>query len=157
MNSLEILRKLEEEKELTFLEKLLAVTNGSVTQLLEIHLGESVKIRTLGLEVKKAGKISEKLNVAVGDEVNFREVEITDQKGNALILAKSWIPIKRLKSEFKEDLMKADVPIGKLLIKHKLEVRRELLDASIVDCKVRRTYNIIHNNEILMRIEETIL
>jgi len=157
MNSLELLRKLEEEKELTFLEKILALTNGSVTQILEIYLGEPVKLCTLSQEVKDAGVLALDLELSEADEVNFREVEIADQKGKALIKARSWIPLKRLEEGFKEDLMKADVPIGKLLIKHKIEVRRELLEASIVADKVQRIYNILHKGEILMRVEETIL
>lgn len=157
MNSLEIVKKLEKEKELNLLEKILAVTNGSVTQILEICLGQSVKIHTINQNVKKAGKIADKLGVSVNSKVNFREVEITDQNGNFLIKAKSWTPLKRLEAGFKEDLMKADTPIGKLLIKHKIEARRELLDVGIYEGKIKRTYNIIRNNEVLMRIEETIL
>ena len=154
MNSLEILRNLEKEKRLSLIEKVLAVTNGSVTQILEAYLGESVKIRTISQEVKEAGELGTTLDVDESDEVNFREVEITDQKGNVLILAKSWTPLKRLESEFREDLMKADVPIGKLLIKHKIEARRELIDVRIENEKVKRVYDIIRDNKILMRIEE---
>ena len=156
MNSLEILKNLEKERKLSLIEKILAVTNGSVTQILEVWLGEEVKIKTLSQEVKEAGKLGTALGVDEKDEVNFRDVEIIDQKGNVLIKARSWIPISRLESEFKEDLMRADVPIGKLLIKHNIEARRELLDVKIVDNKIVRYYNIVNKGKILIRIEETI-
>lgn len=156
MNSLDILERLGREKELSRLERILAVTNGSVTQMLEVWLGEPVRIRTLSQEVKEAGGMAGRLGVDGGDEVNFREVEIIDREGKVLIRAKSWTPLKRLEPGFKEDLMKADVPIGKLLMKHGMEVRRELLDVWMEDGKVRRAYNIIRNGEILMRIEESI-
>ena len=155
MNSLEILSTLESQKELSLIEKILAVTNGSVTQILEIWLGEEISIRTLSQEVKEAGKLGTVLGVSKNDQVNFREVEIIG-KGKVLIKARSWIPIKRLDAEFKDDLMKANVPIGKLLIKHNIEGRRELLKVWIEEGHVKRLYNIIHKGKILLRIEETI-
>jgi beta-ribofuranosylaminobenzene 5'-phosphate synthase len=154
MNSLEILKDLEKQKKLTPLERILAVTNGSVTQIVETHIGEEVKIRTIKQEVKRAGEFADWLDVGEDDAVNFREVEIADQSGKVWVKAKSWIPVKRLKQEFKDDLMKADVPIGKLLIKHGIEARRELLDVWVENNRVKRLYNIINNGETLMRIEE---
>jgi chorismate-pyruvate lyase len=154
MDSLDILAKLEKERKLTTLEKILAVTNGSVTQILEIYLGEPIKIRTVKQEVKEAGEIAGKLGVKESDDVNIREVEITDQRENVLIKARSWAPLKRLEPGFKEDLMRADVPIGKLLIKHRIEARRELLSVGIKGNRLYRAYNMMRNGEILMRIEE---
>lgn len=154
MNPLELLKRLEKKKKLSFLEKVLTVTTGSVTQILEAYVGEPVKIKTISQEVKEAGDFAGRLAVRKTDLVNFREVEITDQKGEVLIRAKSWTPLKRLERGFKDDLMKADVPIGELLAKHNIETRRELLGACIEARKVKRTYNIIRNGEILMRIEE---
>ncbi len=155
MDSLAVLKKLEKEKKLSPLEKMLAVTNGSVTQILETYTGASVRIKTLSQEVKPAGSMSKDLGVAKSDRVNFREVEILDADGMLLVTAKSWTPLKRLEPAFRDDLMKADVPIGKLLLKHKIEARRELLDARIEGGKVKRTYNIINKEEVLMRIRET--
>jgi len=154
MKSLEIIRKLGERRKLSLIEKILAVTNGSVTQILEIITDGPVDIRTLRQEVKKAGDMAQALEVNRSDKVSFREVEILDRGGNVLMKAKSWIPLKRLEPEFEDDLMRADVPIGKLLIKHKIEARRELEDARIEDGRVKRVYNIIRKGEVLMRIEE---
>lgn len=153
MNTLDILRGLEKEKKLSSLERVLAVTDGSVTHMLEAHFGP-VRIRTLSQEVKEAGVLANELNVAKTDSVNFREVEIVDQFGRVLVRARSWTPLKRLEPEFKDDLMKADVPIGKLLVKHHIEARRELLDARVERGRIVRTYDIIRNGEVLMRVEE---
>jgi chorismate-pyruvate lyase len=157
MNPLEIIRGLEKKREVTPIEKILAVTDGSVTRILEAWLGEEVGIKTISQEVKSAGKLGTTLGVSEEDEVNFREVEIVSENGKVLVRAKSWIPIKRLESGFKEDLMKADVPIGKLLVKHDIEARRELLDVGMVDDKIVRHYNIINKEKILMKIEEELL
>lgn len=155
MNSLDVLRELEKKAKLSLFEKILAVTNGSITQLLEVYLGEPVKLKTIRQEMRAADEeTAKKLDVGAGEDVNFREVEITDGKGNVLVFAKSIMPIRRLDEKFKEDLTKADVPIGKLLIGHKIEARRELLNVGLNGKKLRRTYNLIHKNKILMQIEE---
>lgn len=156
MDSSEILKKLERKKKLSPIKRVLAITDGSVTRTLEAYFGGPVGIRTLSQEVKEADAVAKGLGIEKTDLVNFREVEIIDKKGNVLLTAKSLTPLKRLEPGFKEDLMKADVPIGKLLEKHKIEARREIVDASIEGGKVKRVYNIIRKGEILMRIEETI-
>lgn len=154
MDSLAVLKKLEKEKKLSLIERILAVTNGSVTQILEVYTGAPVRIKTLNQEVKEAGIVANQLGVAKSDLVNFREVEILDTNGKLLMIAKSWTPLKRLEPAFRDDLMKADVPIGKLLLKHKIEVMRELLDARVESGKVERTYNIIRKDVVLMRVNE---
>jgi len=155
LRSLDILGKLEKKHRMSLFEKILAVTNGSVTQLLEVYLGGEVKLRTLSQDVEMAGvDLAGKLAVKPDDMVNSREVEICDQKGKVLVKARSYSPLERLDEEFKEDLMKADEPIGRLFIKHRIEARRELVDVDIEGDMLKRTYNIIRNDEVLMRIEE---
>jgi beta-ribofuranosylaminobenzene 5'-phosphate synthase len=155
MDSLKVLKGLEKKRSLSTIEKILAFTTGSVTEILEAYLEGPVEVRTIRQEVAKAGDLAKDLDVEKTDDVNFREVEIIDEEDNVQIYARSWTPIKRLAPAFREDLMKADVPIGKLLAKHKIESRRELLDVKLDDeDRIKRTYNIIRNGEILMRIEE---
>jgi len=155
LKTLEVLAELEGKKELSLFEKVLAVTNGSVTQLLETYLGGEVKLKTISQDIKMAGSdMSEKLDIKADDMVNFRVVEICGPDGKALIRAMSFIPLKRLEKEFEDDLMQEDLPIGKLFIKHGIEARRELLDVDVVGDTIKRVYNIIRGGEILMRIEE---
>lgn len=152
-----VLKRLERMKKLSPIERVLAATDGSVTQILEAYLGAPVGVRTLSQKVGPAGAVAKQLGISKTDEVNFREVEIIDANGNALIRAKSWTPLKRLDEGFKEDLMKADVPIGKLLLKHNIESRRELLDVALDGGHVKRTYDIIRKGGVLIRVEETVL
>lgn len=146
---------MEDGRKLGIFEKILAVTNGSITQLLEVYTGEPVRIRTLRQEISGCDEeTAKRLGIARGGKVNFREVEITDRKGNVLVFAKSLAPIERLDGRFREDLMKADVPIGKLFVEHGIEARRELLSVNIEGGNLTREYNIIHGGKILMSIEE---
>lgn len=63
----------------------------------------------------------------------------------------------------RDDLMKADIPIGRILREHKLETRRDILKIEIQESKddifnnipvLSREYMIIHNKCILMWINE---
>lgn len=152
-------------------QKFLLGTDGSVTQILESITGKKVAIRTLVQNVVPADRdAAGHLNIAEGDPVNYRVVEIgTEEGGEVLIYAVSHTPVNRLSPEFRDDLMKADIPIGKIISRHQIEARREILSARVLPatgeagrvfslCKdeplLSRQYQIIHGGEPLIFIEE---
>ena len=153
------------------IQKFLLGTDGSVTQILESITGKKVVIRTLVQEIIPADRTAAgHLNITEGDPVNFRIVEIsTEDRGDVLIYAVSHTPVERLSPEFKDDLMKADIPIGKIIKQHNIEARREILNARVLPateeagrlfsiCKneplLTRQYQIIHGGKPLIFIEE---
>ncbi len=154
--TIEIIKSLEKQRRLSPIERIIATTTGSVTQILEAYLGEEVGIHTIEQRVKEAGEMAEVLGIRKGDKVNYRVVEIRGRGGRVLIKAVSWTPLKRLKNRFKDDLMRADIPIGKILLKHQIESRRELRDVKVEGGRIKRTYDIISDGGVLMRIEEVI-
>ncbi len=145
--------------------RILATTDGSVTKIIEALTGESVEIRTLAQRVVKADeRISRLLNVANGELVNWRVVEIVSG-GVTYALAVSFLPLARANDGVREDLMKADMPIGKILRKHELEVRREIRWAKLKripglrnrfgeDTFLVRNYDIVHRGSVLFNITE---
>ncbi|MGA2120500.1 MAG: beta-ribofuranosylaminobenzene 5'-phosphate synthase [Methanoregula sp.] len=152
-------------------QKFLLGTDGSVTQLLESITGKKVVIRTLVQDIVPADcTTADHLRIAEGDPVNFRIVEITtEENGEVLIYAISHTPIRRLSPEFRDDLMKADIPIGKIIKQHNIEARREILTARVLPateeagklfsiCRneplLSRQYQIIHGGKPLIFIEE---
>jgi beta-ribofuranosylaminobenzene 5'-phosphate synthase len=152
-------------------QKFLLGTDGSVTQILESITGKKVVIRTLVQQVVPADRTAAgNLGIAEGDPVNYRIVEIrTEEDGEVLIYAVSYTPINRLSSEFRDDLMKADIPIGRIISRHHIEARREILSARVMPasdemgrvfgiCKneplLSRQYQIIHAEKPLIFIEE---
>jgi beta-ribofuranosylaminobenzene 5'-phosphate synthase len=154
---------------LSVLQKILLGTDGSVTQLLESVTGHPVEVRTREQEIVQAdGIAAERLGVAPGDEVNHRIVELLDATtGEVLVYAKSQTPVARLAPEFREDLMRADIPIGKIIERHHIEARREILTAQVTPddtggifpvCKneplLMRQYRIIHGGKPLIFIQE---
>lgn len=141
--------------------RICAGTDGSVTQLLEVLTGKTVVVKTLEQSVIKATPDTAKLlGVDVGDEVNSRLVTL-DAGGIIYVLAKSLAPIKRMPQAVRDDLMKADIPIGRILREHKLETRRDILKMEIVRQDffgnvpvLSREYRIIYENKVLMWINE---
>src|SRR5512138_472225 len=114
-------------------QKFLIGTDGSVTQLLESVTGKKVVIRTLVQQVVPAAReVADNLSIAEGDPVNHRIVEIkTEEDDEVLIYAISDTPVARLSPEFKDDLMRADIPIGRIIREHRIEARREILNARV--------------------------
>jgi len=137
----------------------------SVTTILDVLKGH-VNIRTLVQEFREADEeTASLLDINEGDTINYRVVVIEGEE--PLIYAISIIPVDRLKKDFKEDLIRADIPIGRILRKHDIESRREIKSVSADESTpemaeifksnspmLSRTYNIIHKNQILICLME---
>jgi beta-ribofuranosylaminobenzene 5'-phosphate synthase len=152
-------------------QQLLLNTDGSVTTLLEVLTGKPVVVTTLLQQVVKADTDRAiDLDITEGDNINYRVVVLKNEDDDRpLIYAESYTPIARLQKEFRHDLMKADVPIGRILAQRKIESRREIrriettLNEELCDLfnvprdipLLSRTYDIISNGMVLIRITET--
>lgn len=153
------------------LQKILLGTDGSVTRILELATGAPVSINTLLQTVEAADSgIAGRLGIAPGQEVNHRIVELRNTRtGETLIYAESYTPLSRLSAGFRDDLMRADIPVGRILERHRLETRREIMKmsagprpASVAERFglsgtprfLSREYCIIHQEHPLMHIEE---
>lgn len=148
--------------------KILLHTDGSITKILEAISGKEVVVETVKQEIIKAdAKLAKTLGLNEGDDVNYRIVNLK-VNDDVLVHAISYTPIKRLGEDFKHDLMKADIPIGKIMKKHKIEARREIKWTRVEKAKrmsrifgiedddilLVRNYNIIHKGDILINITE---
>lgn len=141
--------------------RICAGTDGSVTQLLEVLTGKSVKVETISQGVIKASKeIARLLDIETGEDVNDRLVTLKVDD-IVYVLAKSLSPINRIPEAVRADLMRADIPIGRILREHKLETRRDILKMEIMHRDffgqlpvLSREYKIIYENDVLMWINE---
>ncbi|MCX8172488.1 MAG: chorismate pyruvate-lyase family protein, partial [Archaeoglobaceae archaeon] len=147
--------------------RILLTTDGSITAIIEAFTGKIVEIETVEQKIVPASyEIAKNLKIDEGEEVNYRVVYL---KVDGIIYAKavSFTPIKRLGGSFRDDLMRADIPIGKILKKHNIEARREINWGKVItDPEIAkefriikpfilvRNYNIIHRGEILINITE---
>jgi chorismate-pyruvate lyase len=165
---IEKINDLEQEYGKTFsnTQKILLTTDGSITAILDVLYGK-IGLFTIDQHFGIADESHAKLvNVNAGDEINFREVIM--HKGNQpLIYAISHVPLGRCSEEICSDLLRADIPIGRILKNYKIESRREINNIYIEKPNemlkdlyktdedfLARDYVIINNNEILMWIKE---
>lgn len=136
-------------------QKMLLGTDGSVTSLLEILTGSKIKIETLVQQVVPADDDdAAELKINPGEDTNYRVVKLKrEDTGETLIYAISHTPMKRLEPGFRDDLTKADVPIGVILKKHQIESRRDITGAEILqaDREMSRIFNIFPREPMLSR------
>jgi chorismate-pyruvate lyase len=149
-------------------QKILLATDGSVTTILDVLKGH-IDVNTLIQEFKNADDESARdLGIKKGDIINYRAVVMSHNPEEPLIHAISLTPVEKLDNNFKEDLLKADIPIGRILKKYNIESRREVthIGAEKPDEELKkifntdsimltRSYNIIYKDEVLIRIKET--
>ena len=149
-------------------QKILLATDGSVTTILDVLKGH-INVETLVQEFREADEIqAQDLGVNKGDTINYRTVVMSHNLDEPLIHAVSLTPVDKLTNNFKEDLLKADIPIGRILRKYNIESRREVTHIGFEkpDGEVKeifktdstlltRVYNIIYKDEILIQIKET--
>ena len=87
-----------------------------------------------------------------------------------LIHAVSDTPLSRLSPAIRDDLMRADIPIGRILLEHQIESRREITGVCVQlpdtdpgtlppgkppEPQISRQYRIIHRGLPLIHIEES--
>ncbi len=154
------------DKKFSNTQKILLTTDGSITAILDVLYGK-IDLKTLDQHFEHANEESARyVNINKGDQVNYREI-IMHKENQPLIYAISYIPIKRLSKEIKEDLIRADIPIGRILKKYNIESRREIKTIAIEKASDKlnkiyntdedflvRDYTIIKDGEILMWIKE---
>ncbi len=159
------------ETSLSKAQRLLLFTDGSVTTLLEVMTDMPVTVTTLVQQTVKAdSERATALDIQEGDNINYRVVVLRNRgEKKPLVYAESFASIARLQKEFRHDLMKADVPIGKIMKQLRIESRREIRGVEVVHndelcdlCDVphgtpllSRVYDIISNDLVLMHIRET--
>jgi beta-ribofuranosylaminobenzene 5'-phosphate synthase len=140
---------------LSSLQRILLGTDGSVTGLMEIITRSPVDITTRVQEVRSAdASVARLLEVLPGEEVNYRVVELRSRSSGATLLyAISHTPLSRLESSIRSDLMRADIPIGKILRSHHIESRREILDLSVrpADGELSAVFGICSGEPVLSR------
>lgn len=165
---IEKITQLEDDygEEFSNTQKILLTTDGSITAILDVLFGK-ITLTTLDQHFGKADESHAKLvNVDVGESINFREV-IMHRGEKPLIYAISHIPLGRCSEDICADLVRADIPIGRILKNYHIESRREVNNIFIEKPNDRlrelfktdedmlaRDYVIIHDDEILMWIKE---
>lgn len=124
------LRKIQigiDPTQLSAFQRILLITDGSLTDLLEVYLLEDIKVIKLSEQAFLANQPIIELGSEANDEIIERKTLLQGKisKKNWLY-AESIIVPSRLAQKFKEDLLKSKRPIGKLWVKHRVETFKEV-------------------------------
>lgn len=139
-----------------------AGTDGSVTFLLEIMTKYPTAVVTEYQHIIPATKwMSSLFNISEGSKVNDRVVSLRCND-ISYVYARSLCAIDKIPQVVKNEMIKADIPIGKILRDHNIETRRDFEHIEFnkdevifgVEGTLSRSYKIIHKNNILMWINE---
>ncbi len=150
-------------------QRILLTTDGTVTEILEAHLFESMRVVKLYEEQITTDKAIPYLEVDTGTEVIARKILLRGKYAHKnYIYAESVLVPARLSPQMRDDLLSTRKPIGLLILEARMETFREILscqrelmgdvaqyyglpeDAALIS----RTYRIYAGGQPIMLITE---
>lgn len=156
--------------QLSMIQKMLMITDGTLTELLEAYWNEKIHITKLSEKTTHDAENMKLLDVQPEEDVLERKILLqgTVSKKNWLY-AESLIIPARLDAKFRWDLIKSQIPIGKLWKKYRTETFKEMMnyfresagglasyfaEINAEDTVLCRTYRIFTNGKPVMTITE---
>ncbi len=156
-------------QDLSPFQRVLLATDGTVTDILEAHMGEAIRIVKIDQGIMPTPVPVPYLEAAAGVEVMIRKVLLKGKLSHLnFIYAESIIVPEHLEASLRDGLVRTQKPIGQLILQHRLETFREILvcrleraeelgayfdieaDAMIIS----RTYRVFAHGRPLMLITE---
>jgi len=151
------------------LQRILLITDGTLTEILEAHFLEPIELVKLSQKVFRSDTDLPAPFVAPGEAVLERKINLRGSRSRRLyVYAESLLLVDRLDRQFRAELMESEIPLGRLWHKFQLETYKDLvsvayrasgelgtrLDCSANSCILARTYDVISSRRPLMRISE---
>lgn len=151
------------------LQRILLITDGTLTEILEASLLERIKLVKLSQQIVADTPL--RLSSASNSKDGFMERKILLQgeaSGKNYAYAESFIALDHLNPQFRDELLHSDTPLGRLWLDHRLETFKQMQDikcqpandlASYFDCPktlplLVRTYYVIAAKHPVMIITE---
>lgn len=154
---------------LAMVQRLIFNTDATVVRILENCFDERVRTAGLAQDITQGTPSDVDLELSGGESILRRSTLLQGcQSGRNYIYAESEIVLDRLPPDVREGLLESSEPIGRLLIRGRVETFRELLRAGRALAGARgpdlgavpgqmvpfRTYRIIVGGRPVMRITE---
>jgi chorismate-pyruvate lyase len=166
----EIVASLDEEGgPLSAFQRILVLTDGTVTDLLEAFVKESIWVEVLAQSLERGGSEGQELELIETERVLRRTVVLRGvSSGEAFLYGDSVVLPDRLPAAVLKSLLTTTQPIGKLLAENRVETFREIegvrfermsecarhFDVDASAPFVFRTYRIHVGQRPVMRITE---
>ena len=158
-----------EPSRLSAFQRILLTTDGTLTEILEAYLFEPIHIVKLSEEILVTSQDIPSLDLKSGSEVIERKVLLQGKisRKNFIYAESSLVP-ERLEPEFRDELLKSRIPMGRLWLEHKIETYKEIIDSTqesadnlsnyfriqTQDRMLSRTYRVFSNHQPIMMITE---
>src|SRR5208283_676089 len=131
MSAIDILAKLDglDTSSLDPLQRVLLVTDGTLTEILEATFLERIQLIKVAQQVIHATASHAQLEPDSEQREALIERKILlqgEESGRNYAYAESLIAVDRLGSSFRDELLESNMPLGRLWLKYKLETFKEL-------------------------------
>ena len=116
----------------SFLQRLMLVTDGRITDIVQAYSGETVEAVKLHQKLITADSKFAVLQLERKQQIIERSIVLQGKETKTNYLyADSYLILERLDSEIRNQLIFSHQPIGKLLRENKVETYREMLECGI--------------------------
>lgn len=154
---------------LNSLQRILLTTDGTLTKILEAYLSEEIQIVKLSERSVLAAEDVPLLELERGREVIERKILLQGKvSGKNFLYAESLLVPERLDELFRDELLKSEMPLGRLMLAHRMETFKEIITAtketpdslstffqiSSKDNLLSRTYRLFYRHKPIMIITE---
>jgi len=116
---------------LSLFQKVLLVTDGTVTQLVELYTGESIRVQKIENQIvgndSAPDSVQSILQTSKDDSLLKRIILLCGTEKSYLYAA-SWFVMQRLPADMRMKLETTNIPIGLLWREAKLETHREIIE-----------------------------
>ena len=171
MSAIDVLGKLDgfDVNLLGSLQRVLLVTDGTLTEILEAYFAERISLVKVAQQVIPATASHELLNPIAGETLIERKILLQGTRSRSnYVYAESLVAVDRLAPSFRDALLTSDTPLGRLWLEHKLETFKQMHE---VRCRpanslahyfesgeeeplLARTYRVISAGRVVMVISE---
>lgn len=151
------------------LQRILLITDGTLTEILEAHFLEPIELVKLSQRIGVCSAGQPSFLAERGEPVLERRINLRGSRSRQVyVYAESLLLVDRLDPQFRAALMDSGIPLGRLWHKFRLETYKELVGierrragdlGSCLDCSrsspvLARAYDVVSSRSRLMRISE---
>jgi chorismate-pyruvate lyase len=116
---------------LNSLQRILLTTDGTLTKILEAYLLEEIQMTKLSERSLLTAQDIPFLDLEQGSEVIERKILLQGRISRKNFLyAESLLVPARLDKRFTDELLNSEIPLGKLMLAHRMETFKEILTSS---------------------------
>lgn len=171
MSAIDLFARLDgiDTARLTPLQRILLITDGTLTEILEAHFLERIELVKISERMLRVEECGSSFAADACEPVMERKINLRGaQSGLRYVYAESLVLVNRLESSFQTELLETNVPLGRLWRRHRLETYKEPVGIGTHDAAdfqahldgaegasvLGRTYDVFSARRLVMRISE---